>query len=89
MCVVLSLQGWVWLGVGWVQEHVWLDAPTSAKQDELLAAMQGVIGVRAFRGNVSTFLVSSHCCFALFLFPAFPIVPYLLHSTGPAGAVGW
>jgi hypothetical protein len=50
-------KGWVYLGVGWVSEHVWLDEINLERREVLRQAMQGVIGIRGFRGAITTQLV--------------------------------
>jgi hypothetical protein len=48
-------KGWVYVGVGWVSEHVWLDETDPVRRAALKEAMQGVIGVRGFRGAINSF----------------------------------
>ena len=50
-------KGWIYVGIDWVQEHVWLDASTPALQTAIKAAVQGVIGLRGFRGITDTWNV--------------------------------
>ena len=38
-------KGWLWVGVGWVQPHLWVDNLSEEQAEELLEALQGLVGV--------------------------------------------